>query len=171
MWRFVHVPARSDNDIPTACKSFPVAADFWFCSDFCGSLFRARPERGECNEIAAEFPSGAGVQPCCAVCDALPVGFCFAWVVSASSSARRNSSRGIMQWEQGMLQSQSTGTASSLGTATGNFNPVELCCFSWVTHTLSSQVWGGSWKIPTPRIDPVPFHPELRAPLFCCQVW
>lgn len=54
------------------------------------------------------FPSGAGVQHCCD--DALAVGFCFAWVVptssSAGSAARRNSSRGIILWEQGMLQSQ-----------------------------------------------------------------
>lgn len=56
------------------------------------------------------FPLGAGVQHCCAVCDALPVGFYFAWVVptssSAGSAARRNSSRGSILWEQGVLQSQ-----------------------------------------------------------------
>lgn len=67
MCRFVSVPARTNSDIHSACKSFPDAADPSFCSYFCGCLFRVRPERRKCNKIPAAVPfwSWSAALLCC----------------------------------------------------------------------------------------------------------
>lgn len=118
MWRFARVPARSNS----ACKSSPDAADPSFCSDFCGCLLRVRPGRGKCNEIAAAaaFWSSAGLCVLLWLWGFVLLGL-FLHLPLQAELPGESSSKGIILWEQGMLQSH---PPEHLGTGGGNFNPV-----------------------------------------------